>query len=238
MRRYIFAAIVALFSLTSCIVDDGYTPSTDNSSKMIYQRTTGFIYEMCTMCAGEVIYADALLRGDSATAEVVRELFFKDYTATINGNDVVLIPNTNTYYYMTIKTDGKPLAQGGQWSVYLNVMRNPRLVCKGVIGENGAFRVQSENTNISNSNIYDHTLRYTITEGRSLAITVVGSGEIRDVKNFTMQYRIDDQKPLVYKDFNLQDPAEGTLSVDYRDEQKGFSKSVKGIVANGTVLFE
>ena len=44
MRRYIFAALVALFSFTSCIVDDGYRPSKDNSSRVIYNHTTPFIY--------------------------------------------------------------------------------------------------------------------------------------------------------------------------------------------------
>ena len=44
MRRYIFAALVALFSLTSCIVDDGYRPSKDNSSRVIYNQTTNYIY--------------------------------------------------------------------------------------------------------------------------------------------------------------------------------------------------
>ena len=238
MRRSIFAAIMALFCLTSCVLDDGHTPNYDNSSKLIYDYATNTIYNKCTQNVAEVIYTDALLRGDSETADIVKELFFSKYTTTIEGNNILIIPSTDTYYYTTIKTDGKPLSEGGQWSVYINIERNPRLVCKGIVGENCAFRVQNEYSDYSDSKILDHTLRYAVTEDKSLAITVVGSGEINDVNNFKMQYQIDDQNPLVYKKDNVVYPANGTLSIDYLDKQTGFSKSVKGKASNYTVVFE
>ena len=124
MRRSIFAAIMALFCLTSCVLDDGHTPNYDNSSKLIYDYATNTIYNKCTQNAAEVIYADALLRGDSETADIVKELFFSKYTTTIEGNNILIVPNIDTYYYTTIKTDGKPLSEGGQWSVYINIERN------------------------------------------------------------------------------------------------------------------
>lgn len=238
MKRYIFAALVALFSLTSCIVDDGYRPSKDNSSKLIYQQTTNFIYNNCTESVAYVIYADALLRGDAATADVVKGLFFSNYTATINGNDVVITPQTSTYYYFTVKTDGKPLVEGGVWSVYYNFAREPRITCTGIVGENGAFSVQSEYSDYFDTLIINHTLRYAITEDNSLVITLVGSGKLRDVNSYTIEYQIDAQNPLVYKGDNILNPAAGTISIDYLDENTGYSKSVKGTVLSNTVHFE
>ena len=238
MRRYIFAALVAIFTLTSCVVEDGYKPNKDNSSKLIYQHTTSFIYNKCTEYAVYVIYADALLRGDAATADVVKELFFSDYTATINGNDVVITPQTSTYYYFTVKTDGKPLAEGGVWSVYYNLAREPRITCTGIVGENGAFSVQSEYSDYFDTLIIDHTLRYVIDAENTLAITVTGSGEFRDAFNYTIEYQIDAQNPLVYKGDNLSNPAAGTINIDYLDENTGYSKSVKGTVLSNTVHFE
>ena len=238
MRRYIFAALMALVGLTSCVVDDGYKPNKDNSSKLIYQHTTNFIYNNCTESVAYVIYADALLRGDAATADVVKGLFFSNYTATINGNDVVITPQTSTYYYFTVKTDGKPLAEGGVWSVYYNLAREPRITCTGIVGENGAFSVQSEYSDYFDTLIIDHTLRYVIDAENTLAITVAGSGELRDAFNYTIEYQIDAQNPLVYKGDNLSNPVAGTISIDYLDENTGYSKSVKGTVLSNTVHFE
>ena len=238
MKRYIFAALVAIFTLTSCVVEDGYKPSKDNSSKLIYQQTTNFIYNNCTESVSYVIYADALLRGDAATADVVKGLFFSNYTATINGNDVVITPQTSTYYYFTVKTDGKPLAEGGVWSVYYNLAREPRITCTGIVGENGAFSVQSEYSDYFDTLIINHTLRYVIDAENTLAITLVGSGKLRDVNNYTIEYQIDAQNPLVYKGDNILNPAAGTISIDYLDENTGYSKSVKGTVLSNTVHFE
>lgn len=238
MRRYIFAALVALVGLTSCVVDDGYKPNKDNSSKLIYQHTTNFIYNNCTESVAYVIYADALLRGDAATADVVKGLFFSDYTATINGNDVVITPQTSTYYYFTVKTDGKPLVEGGVWSVYYNLAREPRITCTGIVGENGAFSVQSEYSDYFDTLTIDHTLRYVIDAENTLAITVTGSGEFRDAFNYTIEYQIDAQNPLVYKGDNLSNPAAGTINIDYLDENTGYSKSVRGTVLSNTVHFE
>lgn len=238
MKRYIFAALVAIFTLTSCVVEDGYKPSKDNSSKLIYQQTTNFIYNNCTESVAYVIYADALLRGDAATTDVVKGLFFSNYTATINGNDVVITPQTSTYYYFTVKTDGKPLAEGGVWSVYYNLAREPRITCTGIVGENGAFSVQSEYSDYFDTLIINHTLRYVIDAENTLAITVAGSGELRDAFNYTIEYQIDAQNPLVYKGDNLLNPTAGTISIDYLDENTGYSKSVKGTVLSNTVHFE
>ena len=237
MIRYIFAALAALFGLTSCIVDDGYRPSKDNSSRVIYNQTTNYIYNNCTESAAYIIYADALLRGDTAVVDVLKGMFFGNYTATIDGNDVVITPQNSTYYYYIVKTDGKPLAEGGVWSVYYNYAREPRLTCTGIVGENCAFTAQCEYTDYLNSQIFDHSLRYAITEDNSLAITLVGSGKLRDV-NYTIEYQIDAQNPLVYKGDNILNPAAGTISINYLDEQSGFSKVVKGTVLSNTVHFE
>lgn len=239
MKRYIFAALVALFSLTSCIVDDGYRPSKDNSSRVIYNQTTNYIYNNCTESAAYIIYADALLRGDTAVVDVLKGLFFGNYTATIDGNDVVITPQNSKYYYYTVKTDGKPLAEGGVWSVvYHGYSTNPQNTCTGIVGENCAFTAQCEYTDMFDSKVFNHTLRYAITEDNSLAITLAGSGKLRDVNNYTIEYQIDAQNPFVYKGDNILNPAAGTISIDYLDEQSGFSKVVKGTVLSNTVHFE
>ena len=98
--------------------------------------------------------------------------------------------------------------------------------------------MQSEYSDYFDTLIIDHTLRYVIDAENTLAITVAGSGELRDAFNYTIEYQIDAQNPLVYKGDNLSNPVAGTISIDYLDENTGYSKSVKGTVLSNTVHFE
>jgi hypothetical protein len=239
MRRYILAALVALFSFTSCIIDDGYTPDEKNSNRALDYEVCNFIEAKTMSHVQPFICADALLRGDELMLSVVLHNYLSGYTAVVEGNNVKIQHNQSaaTDYYL-VCTDGKPLSEGGVWTLhgYYGLYNSKRSTCTGVAGEQCAFTIRDEVNTQWDNYVFNSTIRYSMTELNELQIALCGNGR-RDYASYYYSYNIDEQTPLIYKDDDIYSPISGALTAAYHDLDSGRDVKISAKITNGTVTY-
>lgn len=113
MKKYIFAAVIALLGFSSCRLSDSGIRDYNKVPRMIYEKMYnaclyGYIKEM-----DFVVLTDMLMAGDEQLAAKIR----KQYMVNVAVEDGVYyfdMGYSNTYY---VATDSRPLDEGGEWKV-------------------------------------------------------------------------------------------------------------------------
>ena len=230
MKRYILVALVAMLGITSCVIESGYTPNEDAAARTLYNRANDMLFMHAIAHCPKIIYADALIREDAAAIEILKKDEFDNYTTEIGEDGVKIIHVNGT---MTVKTGGKRLEEGGVWQLYFYDNDYASYTCTGIAGQQRSFTVISSNENDS----VNITVSYRVTEDKNIFITLVGEG-LRDMKDYTLRFKIKEEDPIIFRHPNLYRPIFGTMYIDYHDINRGKKLSVSAIAKLNNMEFK
>ena len=229
MKRYIFAALVALLSFTSCVIESGYTPEKSSVGRLLYNQANKILYQHAIAYSTYIIYADAILNDDTAAIDILkRDLFANFYTEILE--DGVRIAHTNGS--VTVNTGGKALTEGGVWRLFLYDHTNATYTCTGVVGQQRTFTVSNTNE-IESVNI---TVSYRVSEDNKILLSFSGEG-MRNMNNYTLSFNINDEDPIVVRHKSPYMPIRGTMYIDYIETQSGSKHSATAIAKNNSMEF-
>lgn len=214
MKRYIFAAILALLSLSSCVVEEGYTPDKDNSARVLYNEAKDILHQYAIVYTEHIIYADALLRGDAEVADIIKSEFFDNCHSEILADGVKTTHSTGGY--VIVKTGGKSLAEGGEWQLFFNDDTQASYTCTGIVGQEQCFAVNRSHGGES----VDVLVSYKPTEDNDIFISISGEGH-QTTDRYALDFSINEDTPLVYRPRNLYKPIMGTMYIDFLDKNTG-----------------
>ena len=118
MKRYI-VVLVALLSLTSCKIADGFSRNEDAVDRLLYNRSLTAIREASNL-SYYAIYADILLGGDETEIRLINAVLSKNYLVTIEEDGVKfqrILSNGVLENSYKVITGGKRLSEGAVWEL-------------------------------------------------------------------------------------------------------------------------
>ncbi len=244
MRNYfsiLMVALVALFSATSCQLEEGTEPNPNRANRLLWSRVETALngqYEHVQMVTWLNDYMLGVDWGETYEPIDVSEkegIYTLSYT--LLGD-----------YYATIyriNTAGKRLNEGGEWIVYVkynSYMEFAKVgIVKGVVGEDAKFSIESEvslHTPYYNAlqskveylfNDMEEMYEFTFTECKGVSTDTNNASS-------SMEYVIEFEatEPLVYTDKTLWS---GKVNILYKDNVAGTQRNVTAEIERRFVTF-
>ena len=139
MKRYI-VVLMALLSLTSCKIADGFSRNEDAVDRLLYNRAVTAIREASNL-SYYAIYADILLGGDETEIRLLNAVLSKNYLVTIEEDGVKfqrILSNGVLENSYKVTTGGKRLSEGAVWE--LTTISQYQKFSAQFVGKQGAER--------------------------------------------------------------------------------------------------
>ena len=220
MKRYILLFCVALMSLTGCKIVEGGEPGMDRSGRLLTNQVLGTLGQMgATGEVRYVIYADALLRGDTRAADWMKMLWFFKSTVTVEEEQIVF--DSSYGGRRILQTGGVLLAEGVTWSLFYERTDSRRELCStfvGVAGGNHPFLFCEEaDDSDRGERAVELVVDYEFEESASSLVVVKYHGGGRVTENdYSIEFSISDERPLCFQD-SAANPFSGEMEIAYKD---------------------
>lgn len=128
MKKYIFATIIALMALTSCRLSEGDFRNETKVPNILYDKMRSLAFVQQVPFLDYAVFTEMLMTGDEQTAERIKNQYFPEGQIT-SDDGVYYFAQKASYnypYILYVATDGKTLAEGGQWKAgYVYDIDNP-----------------------------------------------------------------------------------------------------------------
>ena len=211
MRRYVIA-ILALLCLSSCRLEQGISPDARRSDRLMYEQVITSIDDIVG-CYKYIIYTEAVMGGYLTEAEAIKNSGMGNLIISIEPGAVIFNGSNNKYSFK-VTTDGKSLAEGGEWQLdYTSqTQRSFTYNYKGIEGGNHAFKY-----NITRGNTtVNFVATPTVTEHNANQY-ISGQGTIR-TEDYELVFKIQDDAPMLYR-FTGTNPVSGVLEMTYTNHK-------------------
>lgn len=207
MRRYIIA-ILAILCLCSCKLEQGSKPNPKRAGRLMYEQVTKSTSDIVHYYP-YILYTDAIMCGNITEAQMIQNNALSHLIISIEPGVVIFNSSDNTFAYKVI-TDGKTLAEGGEWQLIYD-SKNQRSFTysyTGIEGGNHAFKY-----NIVRGNT---TVNFVVTPALteySANVYISGNGVIR-TDTYEVVFKVQEDAPLYYRP-DLRNPQRGVLDMTY-----------------------
>ena len=238
MKRYIFAAAVALFTLTSCVFSDGTEADPNKANSLLYNRVKSVVTHDVASIVEYAVYADVLMSGSEEEKSNIAKFFGPiNYEVT----EYYVVFSYSNYSYV-VTTQGKSLSEGGIWS--LNVVYNspalsddtlPIVEIMGVQGAERTFKVL-KSWEYEETISVDFLCEYNTITDSHVDLKIGGSGKIEKEGHYTLNYTINEIDPLLLVNFFTLKG--GEVTIKYEDLITGKKRSTTATIGhNGNVNY-
>ena len=236
----IMVALAALFVATSCELASGTDPNPNRANNLLWNR----VYTAINLHF-EHFLAVAYLN-DTLLGKEVDNGGYEQTEVVVNGN-IYTINYGSTYYARSyrIKTDGKRLDEGGEWTIYYRKSIYEEYgklgMATGIEGESSKFKLS-----IDNSVCASHYYAYSYAAESEMEYWYDDVQERRCVKYNTFKGTSSDtsgQKDYMIS-FEVVEPLvirasieEGKIDILYNDNVENTSRSLSVVIVNRSVTF-
>lgn len=242
MKRYI-VVLVALLSLTSCKIADGYSRNEDAVDRLLYNRAITAVREASEL-SSFAIYTDILLGGDETQIRLANAVLSNNYLVTIEQDGVkfqrVLSNGTIASSYKVI-TGGKKLSEGAVWE--LTTISQYQKLSAQFVGKQGAERefyiekidsrpylYESDKLSYHLDFKYDASM-----DALAVLSTISGVGTI-DGEGYTLDFTILKSAPVVT--INCSGVDSGVIDIKYKDLVLGTEDKTTAVINGKYVSYE
>lgn len=211
MRRYIIA-ILALLCLCSCRLEQGTSPNSHRADWLMYEQVVESTSRIVDY-SRYILYTEATMCGYIDEAQAIKNSVLSHLIISIEPGVVVFNGSDNSFSYKVI-TDGKTLAEGGEWQLVYD-SKNQRSFTysyTGIEGGNHAFKYKIVRGNTT----ADFVVTPTLTEHTGCQY-ITGQGSIR-TEEYELIFKIQQNAPLFYRLISWE-PESGVLDMTYTNHK-------------------
>ncbi len=211
MRRYIIA-ILALLCLSSCKLEQGTSPDARRSDRLMYEQVITSIDDIVG-CYKYIIYTEAVMGGYLTEAEAIKKSVLSQLIISIEPGVVIFNGSDNKFSYK-VTTDGKSLAEGGEWQLdYTSqTQRSFTYNYKGIEGGNHAFKY-----NIVRGNTTINFVATPAVSEYNASHYISGQGTIR-TEDSELVFKVQQDAPLLFHLTGYY-PKSGVLDMTYTNHK-------------------
>ena len=209
MRRYIIA-ILALLCLCSCRLEQATRPK--RADFLMYKQVVESINNIVHYYQ-YILYTDAIMCGNITEAQMIQNNALSHLIISIEPGVVIFNGSDNTFAYKVI-TDGKTLAEGGEWQLVYD-SKNQRSFTysyTGIEGGNHAFKY-----NIVRGNTTVNFVATPAVSEYNASHYISGQGAIR-TEDSELVFKVQDDAPMLYHLTNPH-PISGVLEMTYTNHK-------------------
>ena len=137
----IMVALVALFVTSSCKLENGNNPDPDRANNLLWWEVNNSIHQHYDIFIAVAFLNDTMLE---------KSTVYDGYRLSeeMGADNIYTISYSDYGKLYRIKTDGKRLDEGGEWSIYLRLSNYEEYmklgVVKGIVGESSKFNLLIE----------------------------------------------------------------------------------------------
>ncbi|MBQ9138540.1 MAG: hypothetical protein IJX65_07895 [Alistipes sp.] len=199
MKKYIILALVALFSLSSCVLDDGTTRDPNKANEVLVRKVISSLSPTLRNVK-YILYADAVVEGRESDAKFIKSHYFPNATIETADDKITITESLSNNQSMqsVVTTGGVKLTEGGSWT--LEEVSGDKTILvgtyTGVQGAECTFTTTYTNGK-EESEDYSVKILYSLVSN-GIKMKVWGAGDMELKRSYTMSFTIDDNNPLIH----------------------------------------